>query len=179
MAGVLQVVQALRAALAGFDPEGLSGVDCATLVEELAATEKMCAVARVRAAARAGECGAHRERGFADVADWMARAVGSSAGSAKAALETVAALEQQSEAHAALAAGELSLAQAQELVKTEAANPGSSADLLETARHQSLRELKEEARRCRARTVEPEELHRLQHATKTFRQWRTSLGMIT
>src|SRR5437764_9644773 len=90
MAGVLQVVQALRAALAGFDPEGLSGVDCATLVEELAATEKMCAVARVRAAARAGECGAHRERGFGDVSDWMARATGSTAGSAKAALETAA-----------------------------------------------------------------------------------------
>src|SRR5437763_8954568 len=92
---VLRVVRAARVGLVGFAPEGLSGEDCAVLVEELAALEKVCAVARVRAAVRAGECGAHRERGFADVADWLARAIGSTAGSAKAALDTVAALERQ------------------------------------------------------------------------------------
>jgi hypothetical protein len=54
----------------------------------------------------------------------MARATGSTAGSAKAALETAAALDSQPEVEAALDAGELSFAQARELVKTEAAVPG-------------------------------------------------------
>jgi hypothetical protein len=94
---LLQLVRGLRAALVDFQPELSSGEDCALLVEALARTEKVCAAARVRAAARAGVCGVHKERGFADVSDWMARASGSSAGSAKAALDTAAALETQPE----------------------------------------------------------------------------------
>ena len=176
--GLVEMVRALRAALVGFDPQGSSGAECAVLVEELATTEKACGAARVRAAARAGACGVHRERGFADVSDWLARAAGSSSGSAKAALETAAALEQQPEARAALAAGELSMAQAQELVKTEAACPGSGAGLLEVARGQSLKTLKEEARDRRVRAVDPEELHRLQQAASMFRHWRTRLGTV-
>lgn len=53
------------------------------------------------------------------MADWMARATGTTVGSAKAALETAAALESQSGAKAALRAGELSFGQARELVKTD------------------------------------------------------------
>ena len=178
MVGVLQSLRVLRAALVGFDPEQCSGEVCAVLVEELASTEKVFAAARVRAAERAGASGAHRERGFADVSDWMARLVGSSAGAAKTALHTMAALEQQPAARAALVAGQLSLAQAQELVRTEAVAPGSTAGLLDVARTQGLKALKEEARERRAKAVDPEELHRLQHEASMFRHWRTSLGMV-
>jgi hypothetical protein len=172
------LVRGLRAALVSFQPEVYSGDDCAVLVEELAAVEKISAAARVRAAARAGECGAHRERGFADVSDWMARATGSTAGSAKTALETAAALDSQPEAKAALEAGELSFAQARELVKTEAAVPGSTAGLLDVAKGQSLRTLREQARDRRLRAIDPEELHALQHAAMYHRHWTTALGTI-
>jgi hypothetical protein len=140
--------------------------------------EKASVAARVRAAARAGALGAHRERGFADVCDWMARLTGSSTASVKAALDTAAALSQQPEAKAALEAGELSMTQAGELVKTEAACPGSAAGLLEIAKRQSLKTLKEEARDRRVRAVEPETLHSLQQGARVFRHWRTSLGMV-
>jgi hypothetical protein len=143
---LVSLVDALQAALVSFQPEAYSGEDCATLAEKLAAVEKVSAFARVRAAARAGEHGVHWERGFADVSDWMARATGSTAGAAKATLETMASLESQPEVKAALEAGELSFAQARELVKTEAAVPGSTAELLDVARGQSLRTLKEQAR---------------------------------
>jgi uncharacterized protein DUF222 len=175
---LVETVRAVRAALVAFQPEIYSGEDCAVLVEELATLEKVGAAARVRAAGRAGEAGAHRERGFADVSDWLARASGSSTSSAKAALETAAALEQQPQAKAALQAGDLSLAQARELVKTEAACPGSAAELLDVARGQSLKTLKEEARDRRVRAIDPEELHRRQHEAQTWRHWRTSLGMV-
>jgi hypothetical protein len=66
---LMELVRVLRAALVDFQPEGFSGEDCAVLVEELAITEKVCAAARVRAAARAGACGVHKERGFPDVSD--------------------------------------------------------------------------------------------------------------
>src|SRR5256885_14647209 len=102
MVPVLELVRALRAALVAFDPEQCAGAACAVLVEELATTEKASAAARVRAAARAGAAGVHRERGFADVSDWMARATGSSTSSAKLALDTVAALDRQPDLKAAL-----------------------------------------------------------------------------
>lgn len=112
------------------------------------------------------------------MSDWLARASGSSANGAKAALDTAAALDSQPKAKVALENGELSLAQARELVKTEAACPGSVAGLLDVAKSQSLKTLKEEARDRRVRAIDPEELHALQHAAQTFRHWRTSLGMV-
>jgi hypothetical protein len=78
----------------------------------------------------------------------------------------------------AVATGELSLAQVQEVVKTEIACPGSGAEMLRTARTQSLKTLKEEARNRRVGSIDPEELHSLQHQAKTFRWWKTKLGNI-
>jgi len=176
--GLVYMVRVLRAALVSFDPGVYSGEECALLVEELAALEKVSMPARARAATRAGEAGAHRERGFADVSDWLARASGSSTSSAKAALDTAAALEQLPEVKAAVETGELSLAQARELVTVEAACPGSATDLLDVAKGQSLKTLKDEARDRRVRAIDPEELHRRQHEAQTFRHWRTSLGMV-
>ena len=175
---LVESVDVLHAALASFQPEAYSGQDCATLAEKLAALEKVSAAARVRAAARAGECGAHRERGYAEVSDWMARATGSTAGSAKAALETTAALESQPEAKAALEAGELSFGQARELVKTEAAVPGSTAGLLDVAKTESFRTLKEKARDRRVRAIDPQELHARQHAAMHHRTWINALGNV-
>ena len=134
--GLVELVRAFRAAVVVFEPGVYSGEDCAVLVEELATAENACRAARVRAAARAGACGAHRERGFADVSDWLARVSGSSSGSAKAALDATAALQEHPELKAALEAGELSMAQAQELAKTEASCPGSAASLLGVAKKQ-------------------------------------------
>lgn len=121
---LVESMRALRAALVAFRPEEQSGEACAVLVEELATTEKVCAAARVRAAARAGACGAHKERGFADVSDWMAHASGSTANSAKAALDTAAALESHPDVKVSLEAGELSLAQARESCGRKPSVPG-------------------------------------------------------
>jgi hypothetical protein len=175
---LVEMVRVLRAALVAFQPAEYSGDDCAVLVEELAAAEKVSAAARVRAAARAGECGAHRERGFAEASDWIARATGSTAGSAKATLDTATALESQPEAKAALEAGELSFAQARELVRTEAAVPGSTSGLLDVARTESFRTLKEKARDRRVRAIDPEELHARQHAAMSHRTWINALGNV-
>ena len=175
---LLKVVERFRAALVDFSPELHSGEECAVLVEALAGVEKVSAAVRVRAAARAGACGAHRERGFADASDWMARISGTSTAAAKAALGTATALEALPDVAAALGAGELSMAQAQELVKTEASCPGSAAELLAVATGESLKTLKDQARDRRVRAIDPEELHRLQHEALSWRHWRTRLGTI-
>jgi hypothetical protein len=175
---LVESARALCAALVAFQPDEYSGEECATLTETLAALGKVSAAALARAAAQAGKSGAHRERGFAEVSDWMARATGSTAGAAKAALDTAAALESQPDVKAALEAGELSFAQARELVRTEAAVPGSTAGLLDVAKTESFRTLKEKARDRRVRAIDPEELHARQHAAMSHRMWINALGNV-
>ena len=79
---VRAVAEELCREISGFDPALYSGADCAVLAEALAQTEKACAGARARAAARAVACGAHKDRGYADGADWLAQSTGSSRGEA-------------------------------------------------------------------------------------------------
>jgi len=175
---VLAAARMLRDALVGFDAALCSGADCAVVVEELAATEKACAAARALAAVRAGECGTHREKGFADTADWLARATGISMVEARTELDTARALGNMPNTKAALTAGELSLAQAHELAKTEADCPGSEADLLAAAKTGTLKTLKDLGRKRRLGRIDPEDLHRRQHQERSFRHWRNDLGLV-
>ena len=175
---ILAAARALRENLEGFDPDVLSGADCALVAEELALTEKALAWAAARAGARAADCGAHRQRGFSDPASWLAQSSGTSAGAARAAMEATAAIECLPLTQAAVQRGELSMAQATEIAKTEAARPGSEHDLLELSRTRSLGALKEAARKRRVSALDPRELHRRQLEAQELRHWRDELGMI-
>src|SRR5262245_58766742 len=114
---------ALRAELVAFEPERLEAEAAARLAEELAVLENACGAARVRAAARASEGRTHRERGFADVAEWMANATGSTTRMARQQLDVISALEHCPDTRDALCNGEVSLAQADEIVHTVAEVP--------------------------------------------------------
>src|ERR1700691_1645017 len=149
-----------RQACAGFEPELLSGADCAALAEELAATEKACGAARLLAAARAVSCGAHQNRGSNDGAAWMARQVGGTTGQARQALETAAGLAECPDTQTALLAGELSLLQAAEVIKSESETPGAEAELLEFARGSDLGQLRDKSREHRQANTDVGELHR-------------------
>ncbi len=178
MPSVLDAVEILRVALEGFDPNVLSGGDCATVVEALARIEKRCAAARTRAALRATNCGAHAVRGFADPVDWLARQSGISTGEARTALATAERLDDSSPTGAALLAGELSLAQAAEITRTAEECPGSEDELLDLARRSGLAGLKDRARKIRLDAVDADELHRRQQQAQRLRHWRDSEGMI-
>jgi hypothetical protein len=177
-ATVLEQAAALWSALVQFDPASVSGEDAAVIAEQLAVTEKACAAARARAALRAAACHSHERRGFPDAADWLARAAGSSRGEAQAAIATVAALAPGSPTGAALAAGEVSLKQAQVIVRTAAECPGAEPELLELAKRSSLAAIEDEGRRRRLAAANPEDLHRRQHRAREFRHWRDRDGMI-
>ena len=176
--GVLEAARVLRAALAGFDPAVLSGADCARVAEELARTEKACAAARARAATRAADCRAHRERGYGDAADWLAAVSGRGRGEARSELEAARAMEDSALIKAAAVAGEVSLAQAGEIARTEAEVPGTEGELLALARRSGLGAVREEGRRQRLGALDPADLHRRQHAARRFRHWRDGLGLV-
>ena len=84
MARLRATASTLRELLRDFEPDRWSGPECAEIAEELARVEKACAVARVRAAARAIACNA------GDV-EWVARSVGSTPGAARVELSTLTA----------------------------------------------------------------------------------------
>ena len=135
MPGIRQLADALCAALAAFEPGRYSAEDCADLAEQLARTSRTCETASARAAARAAQSGAHRDRGNASASEWLARVAGSTTGGARSALETLEAVEACPDTKEALIAGELSLEQASEIARL----PEREAELLDVARQQSLR----------------------------------------
>lgn len=178
LAELTAACRAMDLALDVFEPAQLSGADCARSVELLARVEKRCAAARVIAAARAADCGAHRDRGFSDPRAWLSHTSGISSGDAKAALDTAKGLGDCPATHAAWRAGELSLAQAAEITKTEAAAPGSEADLLEVAARSGLGTLRETGRNRRLEAQDADELHRRQRNSRYLRHWQDDHGMI-
>lgn len=178
LADVYGAAQALRQVLASFDPGLVTGADCALVAEELARTEKACAGARSRAAARAIKAGQHRARGFADGADWAANRMGASVGEARAELEAVAAIEDLAATQAAVAAGEVSLAQAAQVARAEAAVAGSEQAVLDLARRSGLGPVRDEARRIVLGAADPKGTAQRHHQARRFRHWTDDDGMV-
>lgn len=167
MPGIRQLADALCAALAAFEPGLYSAEDCADLAEQLARTGKTCETASARAATRAAKSGAHRDRGNASAVEWIARVAGSTTGRARSALDTLEAVEASPDTKDARIGGELSLEQASEIAQL----PEHEAELLDVARQQSLRALKDEARRLRLESMDPEDLHSRQRERREDRHW--------
>ena len=175
---LLASLDALVATLARFAPEAHSPAACVVLVESLARAEKACAAARVRAASRAAEAGAHRCSGYLDATEWLARVSGTTAHQAERDLTTAHRLEALPATTAAVSNGELSLDQAEEIARTVGACPGAEPDMLVTARRQSLRALRDTGRDTRLHAIAPEELAAEQSRARGHRHWRDGLGMV-
>jgi hypothetical protein len=169
---------ALREEVAALEFERFASESCAVLVEALAALEKSCGAAAVRAARHASAGGEHRVRGFADAHDWVATATGTTSSAAREALRTITEVEQCPEVRDALALGDVSLAQASEIVRTAAEVPGFDAELLDVARTGTLGAVRTRARKRRVESIDPEELGARQHAAREFTHHRDELGMV-
>jgi hypothetical protein len=175
---LLEDALAFQGRLATFDVGAYAATDCARLVDALSVLEKSCAAVRLLAAARAVEAGVHKNHGFNDGADWMARQIGASTGQARQAFQTARELEKCPDTKAALLAGELSLQQAGEITQTEVDHPWAEAALLPIARQGDLFRLREEARDHRSSHTDPEEVRRRQLAAREFRSWQDRDGLI-
>ncbi len=175
---MLEAARDLRAALATFEPGNFSAEDCALFADELSMTEKACAAARTLSAARAVASGAHRERGFADPTSWLSHQAGATSRQAKDTLRLAASLETCPLTKEALLKGEVSIAQAEEIVRCVADLPETEEDFLQLARHSDLTKVRDEARDRRLASTKPEDLHRRQHEARRFRHWKDELGMV-
>ena len=174
MSEVRQLAERLCGVLIEFEPGRYSGADCARLAEVLVRTAKACETAGVRAAARAAECGADRNAGDASAVEWLARVSGSTTGQARAALETIKAVDACPATKHALLAGDVSLAQAGEIASV----PEHESELLGVARASGLGPVKDAARKRRLEGIDPEELSARQHAARELVHHKDGLGMI-
>lgn len=177
-AGLLQTAEQLRLLLAAFEPSEHSPAGCAEIAEALARTEKACAAARARAAARAVKAGEHKRRGFADGAGWLSAQTGSTTGMARSEIEAAREAEGHPVIAEALRRGEVSIAQAGEISRAEANVPGSGEVLVDLACRSGLGAVRDEVRKVVLGAADPEELYDRQRKARHFRHWRDELGMV-
>jgi hypothetical protein len=173
---VRDLAEALRAGLLAADPSTYSGEDAADVAEELGRTEKACAAARVKFAARAAACGEHRRRGHAAAPDWMAATSGSSRAQARSELTALEQVEGRPETRDALSAGDISIRQAAAIA---AAPADCESELLELARGSGLGTVQDRAREHRLEAMDVDALHARQHqAREVSHRIDDDLGMI-
>ena len=121
----------------------------------------------------------HKEdRGYRDGHSWLAHQSGTTATQARQTLETANRLKACPDTKAALLAGDLSLAQAQEITRAQSETPGAEQALLAVARHGDLSTRRDQARQHRQAHTDVQDLHRRQHQARFFRHWRDRLGMV-
>ena len=169
---------AMRRFAADFDAALYSGDDAARVVDVAGAIENMAATVKALAAARVAECGAWRSRGDRSPAHYLARRTGTSVGQAAECLATAKRLEAQPEVASAARSGELSAAQASAISAVAAAAPAAAGRLMEAARESSLAELRSVCARTRAAAVPDAEQRRQRiHAGRSLRAWTDAEGV--
>ena len=178
MSDLAAALAAVRAAVERLEPGALPIAACRALIEDLARTEKVCALARVRVAERIARSSSRRGSADGEVAAMLAQSSGGSSASARTELATVRALEQFPTARAAVEAGDLSLSQAREVVAAAKVAPDAEGALVDLARNRGLAGVRDEARRVRLGAVDVEELHREQHRRREAVTFTDEWGMV-
>ncbi|MCA1831800.1 MAG: hypothetical protein LC750_03510 [Actinobacteria bacterium] len=108
----------------------------------------------------------------------LARTTGTSVGEAKTTLETAKVIEEAPELRAAMRQGEVSLPQAAEIAKAEAAAPGAARELVPLARMSSFQVLKEQARKVKLEAEQHRGLAERQREARSARSHTDDLGMV-
>ena len=171
---VRQANERLRGVVAELDPSLLDGTQARRLVEEFAAIERLAGAGKALAVRRVEETRAWADSGsFRDAAAWLAATGGTTVGHARATVETAAHLEEFPETEAALRGGELSEVQVNEVVSAAQADPSAERLLLDSAKRDGVRGLKDQCARVRAAACEDESArYQAIHEARSLRHWR-------
>ena len=171
---VRQANERLRGVVAELDPSLLDGTQARRLVEEFAAVERLAGAGKALAVRRVEETRAWADSGsFRDAAAWLAATGGTTVGHARATVETAAHLEEFPETEAALRGGELSEVQVNEVVSAAQADPSAERLLLDSAKRDGVRGLKDQCARVRAAACEDESArYQAIHDARSLRHWR-------
>jgi Domain of unknown function (DUF222)/HNH endonuclease len=153
-------------------PRAFEGRRAASLFNDAARAERLCAAIKSRLARRVEETKVWREGGHRSAAHWVADATGATVGAAARTLETARALEQLPETDAAFRSGHLSDVQAAEITSTAVSDPSAEAELLEAAGATSVKGLRDRCREVRAGAeADDQAWARRLHANRRAHEW--------
>ena len=171
---VRHAMDRLRGVVAELDPARLDGRQARRLVEEFAAIERLAGAGKALAMRRVEATRAWADSGsFRDAAAWLAATGGTTVGHARATVETSAHLEEFPETEAALRGGELSEVQVNEVVSAARSDPSAERLLLDSAKRDGVRGLKDQCARVRAGAcVDEAARYQAIHDARSLRHWR-------
>jgi hypothetical protein len=149
-ADILAVAEPLRELIRGLVPKEVPLCWAPEVLAAFAVVERVAGSGRMLMTARAAEAGQWERERFASPADWLAEQLGTTAGRARADLETSERLGGLDATSDAVRAGLLSPEQAGAVADAAAVNPEAEGDLLGRAQHDSLRRTRLEAERRKA-----------------------------
>jgi hypothetical protein len=153
----------------GMDLDVISGADAAVLVREYSLIEKIAASARTLAAARVAETSAWVGEGDRSAEDWLSRQTGTSVGAAARDLRTGERVKDQPKTKAAMKQGTLSPEQAGAVAEAVEVDPAAETTLIEAAKHETYKNLHDQARRVRAAATDDAERASRHHRERSAR----------
>ena len=132
------------------DPDRIAPSQADRLLSAFVALERVAVAGKLLCAARAAESHVWRQEGYRTPAAWLAETVGTGLGSAMATLSTGERLSRMPVLADALRRGDLSEEQAAVIAESAAVTPAAEEPLVEEAARQSLKSLRQHARRLEA-----------------------------
>ncbi len=172
--GVVEVIDALAAVVAGLDVAVVSGDDAAGLTELFARGERLCATAKAMAARRAATCQAWARAGHRGPDQWLAQLSGSSPAAARTSLAVAEQMEAQPALAQACQAGALSSDQAGHIAAAAQVDPAATPGLVDQASRHGLFGLRDSCRQVvhAGRSAPHDQARRAGlHARRYLRSW--------
>ncbi len=170
----------MKASVAVLDTDVIDGSLAKQLVATFAEIERVAAAGKTLAMRRVESSGAWSTNGAASPAAWLANIAGTSIGAAHETLMIARSVDTLPETNTALRGGKLSAAQATEVVRAAAKDPGSEQRLLESARRDGLIGVKRESARVIAAVRDKDdqaEVAKRQRALRSLHFFRDAEGM--
>jgi hypothetical protein len=165
------LIEELQQCVGGLDAAGLDGDEAMELCARFAVVERLGAAGRLVTAHRVQATEVWRRGGSRTAAHWVARQTGGDPGRAKDGLEAAGRLADCSVVAGELRAGQLSEAQLEVIVDALVVRPEAESRLVEFAKANSVRRLREECRRLKNADLSAAEEHRKIHAGRCLKTW--------
>ncbi len=159
------------------DPDLLPASQAPALWQEFELIARQAAAAKALLARRVEDSHRWAGEGFASPAEYLAARGGTSLAAARSELEMSKALPALPVVQEALVGGEVSASQGALIADAAKANPGAQCDLIQSARRDSFKELRDRAHRVKAAAdPSPEETQRRIHEARRLREFVDAEG---
>jgi hypothetical protein len=172
------LVEKLKDLVGNFDAGGVNGDEAIELCGRFAELERLAAAGRLMTAERVAATEVWRRGGLRSAADWVARSTGCDVERARDALETAGRLGEFPLVAAEIRSGCLSETQAHAIVDAATVRPEVEGRLVEFARSNSLRRLREECRRAKNVDVSAAGEYKKVHTSREYRTWTGRDGAV-